>query len=92
MLYLRRSSPKSTSGDDFQSVVWMFDPVNDSIVGLPWLGVRYGITEEEKVKIGMAVSWRLIGKCLQELECLGCSMMHQSKDPEFRAQSIYLAE
>ena len=29
---------------------------------------EYGITEEEKVKIGMAVSWRLIGKCLQELE------------------------
>ncbi|CAK9014582.1 unnamed protein product [Durusdinium trenchii] len=29
---------------------------------------EYGITEEEKVRIGMAVSWRLIGKCLQELE------------------------
>ena len=64
------SSPKSTAGDGAPSVVWMFDPVNDNIVGLPWLGVRYGITEEEKVKIGMAVSWRLTGKCLQELERL----------------------
>ena len=48
--------------------------IAEKMVGLveplaEWVAAgEYGMTEEEKVKIGMAVSWRLIGKCLQELE------------------------
>ena len=54
--------------------------IAEKMVGLveplaEWVAAgEYGITEEEKVKIGMAVSWRLIGKCLQELERPGRSL------------------